>query len=90
MDELIETIKIIEYYHYHIPYSNNRKNSFKGSDLKKSLISNLYSYKIVQNTAYFTNDESYYKFFREQIYLAARDNINELKEIFLMLKMMKF
>ena len=32
---------------------------------------------------YFTNEESYYKFFREQIYLAAMNNINELKEFFL-------
>lgn len=30
----------------------------------------------------FTNEESYYKFFREQIYLSAQDNINELKNFF--------
>ena len=32
---------------------------------------------------YFTNDESYFNFFREQIYFSAKDNINLLKEFFI-------
>ena len=32
---------------------------------------------------YFTNDEMHYAFFREQIYLAAKNNIIELKEFFI-------
>ena len=31
---------------------------------------------------YFANDESFYKFFLEQIHLAEKNNINELKEFF--------
>ena len=32
---------------------------------------------------YFTNDESYFNFFREQIYFSAKDNINLIKEFFI-------
>ena len=39
---------------------------------------------------YFTNDESYFKFFREQIYLAALNNKDGLKEFFLNNKMILF
>ena len=31
---------------------------------------------------FFTNEESHYKFFREQIYIACKNNLNELKEFF--------
>jgi len=31
---------------------------------------------------FFTKDESHYSFFREQIYLAAKNNINELRDFF--------
>ena len=32
---------------------------------------------------YFTNDQSHYKFFREQIYIAAKNNFKELQEFFI-------
>lgn len=31
---------------------------------------------------YFTNEETYFNFFRNQIYLAAKNNIERLKEFF--------
>lgn len=37
---------------------------------------------IVSLNLYFTNDESYFKFFKEQIYLAALNNKNGLREFF--------
>ena len=39
---------------------------------------------------YFTNDESYYKIFREQIYNAAINYEESLKEFFLNKKMTQF
>ena len=33
---------------------------------------------------YFTNVENFYSFFREQIYIAAKNNLNELKEFFIL------